>query len=81
MESDASQAPIRKDETVKKLCNIDCKFDVPFEELKVIRGNSRRVDDINLTMRFQGEPEWSLRIGNNKAEHPVNVQYAGSSLE
>lgn len=33
------------------------------------------VDNISLTMRFQGEPKWSVRVGRNTVERDVNVQY------
>ncbi|KAH6660387.1 hypothetical protein BKA67DRAFT_634255 [Truncatella angustata] len=77
--SNAAQAPVRKDHTVKQLCAIDCEFDIPWENMNVVAG-VRRFDDLNLTMRYQGEPKWSLKVGKNTVEQDVNVQYMGSSI-
>lgn len=30
-----------------------------------------------LTMRFEGEPKWSLQIGQSKVERDVKVRYEG----
>ncbi|KAI1843813.1 hypothetical protein JX266_010072 [Neoarthrinium moseri] len=78
MTSDTAQAPVRKDHSVKQLCSIDCEFDVPWESMNVVAG-VRRIDNLNLTMRFQGEPKWSLKVGEKTAEQDVNVQYTGGS--
>ncbi|KAK8080403.1 hypothetical protein PG997_008221 [Apiospora hydei] len=73
--SDTAEASIRRDRTVKQLCVIGCEYEVPWEEMYAIAPGARVVDDISLTMRFQGEPEWSVRVGLNTVEHDVNVQY------
>lgn len=73
--SDTAEASIRQDHTVKQLCVIGCEYEVPWEEMHVIAPGVRAVDDISLTMRFQGEPKWSVRVGRNTVERDVNVQY------
>ncbi|KAI0018559.1 hypothetical protein F4780DRAFT_781247 [Xylariomycetidae sp. FL0641] len=73
--SDALYAPIRLDSTVHTLCTLDCDFDTPFDKMNSVSG-VRRVDDIKLTMRFQGEPKWAFQTGKNIVEQGVNVQYS-----
>ncbi|KAK7927290.1 hypothetical protein PG985_004288 [Apiospora marii] len=73
--SDTAEASVRQDHTVKQLCVIGCEYEVPWEEMQFIAPGVRMVDNISLTMRFQGEPKWSVRVGRNTVERDVNVQY------
>ncbi|KAK7958447.1 hypothetical protein PG988_013295 [Apiospora saccharicola] len=57
------------------LCVIGCEYEVPWEQMHVIAPGVRMVDGISLTMRFQGEPKWSARVGRNTVERDVDVQY------
>lgn len=76
--SDAPNPPVRKDMTVKKLCEIHYEVDTPWENMNT-RGGVRVIDDLALTMRFQGEPKWSLKTGKNHVEQSVNVQYTATA--
>ncbi len=76
--SSSETPPVRRDGSARPLCVITCDYDTPFDELPLVdpgRG-IRRVDGMNLTMRFDGEPEWRLQVGQNTTERRVDVQFA-----
>ena len=79
--SDKEAAPLRKDGSVQALCVIECEYDTPYEEMQEVRGTDgrvhRKLDGMMLTMRFEGEPKWSLKVGRNTVEREVDVQYSG----
>ncbi|CCC12214.1 unnamed protein product [Sordaria macrospora k-hell] len=83
MTSDAETPPVRRDHTgsVQHLCTINYDIHVPWTELPQMRdamGNvHRRMNNLRLMMKFEGEPKWSLRVGNDTIEREVNVQYRG----
>jgi hypothetical protein len=77
--SDAEEPPVRRDRTVNDLCTIRCDIDTPWEQLPQIRDSKgkvhRRLNDLQLMMKFEGEPKWALRAGKNMVEQDVNVEY------
>jgi len=75
--SDNEEPPVRKDASVRALCTINCEYDRPFGDLPLVdpRRNIRRMDGMNLTMRFDGEPQWMLQVGRNMIEKRVDVQF------
>ena len=81
MTSDVENPPLRNDLTgsVKQLCTIKYDIDVDWADLSQIRDSMgtihRRMDNLRLMMKFEGEPKWSLRVGNETIEQEVNVQY------
>ncbi len=58
--SDSKDPPYRRDESISPLCNITCKIDIPWEDMHQFtdsRGKIHyRLDDLRLTMKFEGEP-------------------------
>ncbi len=78
MTSDKEIPPIRKDESVKPHCVINCDYDTPFNDLPVVdmRSGTRKVGGMNLTMRFDGETQWKLQVGKNTTERKVEVLFA-----
>ncbi|KAK2600086.1 hypothetical protein QQS21_005172 [Conoideocrella luteorostrata] len=72
--------PKRVDSTVFDLCRIECDWDKPFHEWTPIGEPTkgwRRNNDLAVTMRFEGEPKWTVRVGSKQAERDVQVQYLG----
>ncbi|KAM0543978.1 hypothetical protein ACHAPJ_012073 [Fusarium lateritium] len=72
-------APKRSNSGVLSLCRIECDWDKPISEWKVVGDPSegwRKHDDLELTMGLQGEPKWEIRVGSKKREHKLNVEYA-----
>lgn len=78
MTSDREAAPIRRDRSVQPLCTIECEYDTPWDQLPEVTGTDgrthRRMDGMVLTMRFDGEPKWNLKVGRNAVETKVDVQ-------
>lgn len=75
--SDQMPPPHRREDGCALLCTIYCDYDTPYHELPVVddaRG-LRIVDDMHLTMRFNGEPEWRLQVGKKSTEQKVDVQF------
>ncbi|KAK3391788.1 hypothetical protein B0T20DRAFT_488687 [Sordaria brevicollis] len=83
MTSDAESPPVRRDHTdsVQTLCTINYDIHVPWTDLSQVWDPMgrvhRRMDNLRLMMKFEGEPKWSLRVGNDTIEQEVNVQYRG----
>ncbi len=75
--SDQPTPPVRRDGSVRSLCTIRCDYDTPFDDLPEadVGGGAKRVDGMVLTMSFDGEPQWHLRVGRNTAERPINVRF------
>jgi len=78
--SGSETPPVRRDESVRHLCEIGCDIDRRFEDLPLVPGtNYRRLSGMNLTLKFEGEPKWALRIGGNCVEQAVDVKYTEGS--
>ncbi|ERT02725.1 hypothetical protein HMPREF1624_01026 [Sporothrix schenckii ATCC 58251] len=69
--------PCRREDGCSLLCTIFCDYDTPYHELPVVDDTRglRIVDDMHLTMRFNGEPEWRLQVGKKSTEQKVNVRF------
>ena len=77
--SQSDPPPKRQDASVAELCRIECEWDRPFSEWKVIGGSGsgwRKHDDLTLAMRFGGQPKWTIKVGANETEHDVKVEYS-----
>ncbi|CAK7266298.1 hypothetical protein SEPCBS119000_001954 [Sporothrix epigloea] len=75
--------PERRDANCQLLCTLFCDYDTPFSELPIIdeANGVRLVDNMHLTMSFEGEPEWRLQVGSKSAgrkvdEGRVDVRFA-----
>ncbi|EGO57912.1 hypothetical protein NEUTE1DRAFT_81948 [Neurospora tetrasperma FGSC 2508] len=72
--------PFRRNNSVKLMCEIGIIALVPWETLERCTSPSgeeyRNLHGV-LTMRFEGEPKWSLQIGQSKVERDVKVRYEG----
>jgi hypothetical protein len=73
--SSSDVPPKRYSQFTPRLCRIECDWDVPFEEWQAVGAGLKRYDGITLTMAFEGEPKWKMRVGRNQAEHSVRVEY------
>ncbi len=78
--SDAATPPFRRDGSVKELCTITCNnVDILWENVYQYSDSKGdiyyRLDNLCLTMKFEGEPKWALKVGNKTVEQNVNVQY------
>lgn len=80
MYSSEDVVPKRPGPKVMDLCRIECDWDKPIEEWKMV-GNPytgwRKHEDLELTMGLEGEPKWEIRVGSKRAEHNFEVQYMG----
>lgn len=68
--SSADSPPKRPDDTVHKLCKVECDFDTGFDQWTPVGDPDegyRRCDDVQLTMTFTGEPKWEFRVGSQEA--------------
>ncbi len=80
--SDADTPPAWLDESVQKLCRIQCEIDIPWEKMTEMRDRegkllpSRRVDNLALSMSFEGAPKWTLEAGGQTTEQEAEVEYA-----
>ncbi|CAK7222239.1 hypothetical protein SBRCBS47491_004798 [Sporothrix bragantina] len=81
--SDQMPPPERRDAGCQLLCTLFCDYDTPYHELPVVDESSglRLVDNMHLTMRFEGEPEWRLQVGSKSIDRKVDegrvdVQFA-----
>ncbi|KAK3935666.1 hypothetical protein QBC46DRAFT_461963 [Diplogelasinospora grovesii] len=76
--SESETPPIRPDDSVSKMCTIECEYDKPFSEWEEIPDNKdgyRKYNGIVLSMKFKGLPKWKLQLGPNQVERDANVSY------
>ena len=81
--SDQLPPPDRRDAGCQLLCTLVCDYDTPYYKLPVVDSASglRLVDNMHLTMSFEGEPEWRLQVGSKSIDQKVeegrvDVQFA-----
>ncbi|CAK7221496.1 hypothetical protein SEUCBS140593_004589 [Sporothrix eucalyptigena] len=72
--SEQMPPPYRREEGCALLCTIFCDYDTPYHELPIMDQSRglRLVDDMRLTMSFEGEPEWRLQVGSKSIDRKVD---------
>lgn len=75
--SEERTPPVRKTYSVKDMCRIECSYDKPFSQWKAVPGPGgwREYDDMAVTMLFDGDPKWKIRLGENTEEVDAKVTY------
>lgn len=76
--SESVDPPNRRDDSVRMLCRVECEWDKPFSEWTPIGKEGegwRRNSDLSLTMTFNGEMQWKLKVGSKEAEKDIKVEY------
>lgn len=76
--SEERPPPARKTYSVKESYRIECEYDKPFSQWTPVAGAAdgwREYDDMAVTMLFDGEPKWRIRMGENNEEHDAKVSY------
>ncbi|KAF5002780.1 hypothetical protein FDECE_10525 [Fusarium decemcellulare] len=69
--------PKRVNSKVSKLCRIECDWDKPISQWKVVGDRAmgwRKHEDLELTMGLEGEPKWEVRVGSKKMEHQFDIK-------
>ncbi|KAK4444198.1 hypothetical protein QBC34DRAFT_415619 [Podospora aff. communis PSN243] len=80
--TDADTPSVRPDSSIRTLCKIGCKIDIPWENMKEMRDSSgkllkcRKATGLILSMSFGGAPKWTLTAGGKTIEQKADVQYA-----
>ncbi|KAK3987602.1 hypothetical protein QBC44DRAFT_371934 [Cladorrhinum sp. PSN332] len=79
--SDENPPPAHVNRSVQKLCDLQCPLSIPWHHLPTARGPRGRVSgrlaDVQLTMKFEGRPKWTLSVGHigDTIEEDVNILY------
>lgn len=80
--SEADSPPIAwPNPLIQKLCNIECKVDIPWASMREMRDPSgnllrcREAKGLALSMSFGGAPKWTLKAGGQTKEQEVDVNY------
>lgn len=80
--SDDDKPSIRPDDSVQKLCGIQCEIDIPWEDMREITDangkllSCRKVNHLALSMSFGGAPKWTLKAGGQTTEQLADVKYS-----
>jgi hypothetical protein len=82
--SAADDPPGRCTEAVQQLCKIKYTIGMDWDDMREFVDDSgrkqRRAGDLALTMRFDGEPKWTLKAGRTTVEEDVNVEYVDKGV-
>ncbi len=80
--SDAETPSVWPDASVRELCKIQCEIDVSWKNMQEMRDpngkllSTRKVDNLTLSMSFEGAPKWTLKAGGQMTSQEAEVEYA-----